>query len=114
MYVMVKKTVLSAENLQRLRKRDHLSQEDLALKLGVNQQHVSKWEAGNNDPSAAMLVRIAKTFDVSVDFLLGLTTIESGVSEARQAPELKDLLNEFVTPENAPEILEHVARFLKR
>lgn len=114
MYAMVKKTWLRVDHLQDLRRRDNLSQEDLALTLGISQQHVSKWEAGNNDPSAEMLIRLAQTFSVSVDFLLGLAEHSNGVSEARKSPDLKDLLDEFVTPENAPEILEYVARSLKR
>ncbi len=48
------------------------SQVDLAKRLGVAKQTVSNWENDNIQPSIEMLVRVAKTFGVTTDFLLGL------------------------------------------
>ena len=59
------------EKLYRLRKERKLSQEALALKLEVSRQAVSRWENGETVPNIDTLKLIAKTFDVSVDFLLG-------------------------------------------
>ena len=58
------------DNLKRLRKEHNLSQEDLAEKLGVSRQSVSKWEQGITDPSTANLFALAKLFGVSVEELL--------------------------------------------
>ena len=51
------------------------SQVDLAKRLGVAKQTVSNWENDNIQPSIEMLVRIAKLFGVTTDYLLGLDEI---------------------------------------
>ena len=48
------------------------SQVDLAKRLGVAKQTVSNWENENIQPSIDMLVRLAKLFNVTTDYLLGL------------------------------------------
>ncbi|MCL2153768.1 MAG: helix-turn-helix domain-containing protein [Oscillospiraceae bacterium] len=60
-----------AENLKTLRKKRGLSQEELAIRLNVVRQTVSKWEKGLSVPDADILIRIADTFEVSVSALLG-------------------------------------------
>ena len=51
------------------------SQVQLAEKLNISKQTVSNWENENIQPSIEMLVRIAKLFHVSTDYLLGLDNI---------------------------------------
>lgn len=51
------------------------SQVDLAKRLGVAKQTVSNWENENIQPSIEMLVRLAKLFNVTTDYLLGLDTV---------------------------------------
>lgn len=58
------------ENIQNLRKSYGLSQVELARKLGVTKQAVSNWENNNILPSIDMLIRIARFFSVSCDYLL--------------------------------------------
>ena len=48
------------------------SQVTLAQRIGVTKQTVSNWENENIQPSIEMLVRLAKLFNVSTDYLLGL------------------------------------------
>lgn len=48
------------------------SQVELANRLGISKQTVSNWENDNIQPSIEMLVRLAKLFDVTTDYLLGL------------------------------------------
>ena len=60
--------------LKELRKEANLSQDQLGKKLGFSNQTVSFWESGKREPSLDALVSVAKYFDVSVDFLLGLET----------------------------------------
>ncbi len=57
-------------NLKKLRKSKGLSQEELAVKLNVVRQTVSKWEKGLSVPDCEMLIKIAEAFDVSVSDLL--------------------------------------------
>lgn len=55
-----------------LRAAQGLSQVELAKQLNVSKQTVSNWENDNIQPSVDMLVRLAKTFGVGTDYLLGL------------------------------------------
>lgn len=59
------------ENLKTLRKSKGLSQEELAVRLNVVRQTISKWEKGLSVPDADLLIRIAELFEVSVSNLLG-------------------------------------------
>lgn len=60
-----------ANNLQELRRKKGLTQEELAEVLGVSRQAVSKWELGEGYPEVEKLVALAKALGVSVDRLLG-------------------------------------------
>jgi putative transcriptional regulator len=60
-----------ADNLKILRKTKSLTQEELAIRLHVVRQTISKWEKGLSVPDADMLIRIAGVFEVSVGELLG-------------------------------------------
>lgn len=57
------------EKLQKLRKSNNFSQEQLAEKLGVSRQAISKWEMGTL-PDIENIVRISQYFDCSLDYLL--------------------------------------------
>ncbi len=59
------------ENLKSVRKAKGLTQEELAVRLNVVRQTVSKWEKGLSVPDADTLMRIAEIFEVSVSDLLG-------------------------------------------
>lgn len=58
------------EKIYMLRKKFGWSQDELAERLAVSRQSVSKWETGDNIPESAKLVSLAKVFSVSVDYLL--------------------------------------------
>jgi len=60
------------ERLQELRKDRGLSQEDLAKILGVSHYTISSYECNRSDPDDKSKVILAKLFDVSVDYMLGL------------------------------------------
>ncbi len=61
------------KSLARLREKYKLSQGDLAEKIGVSQQTVSKYERGLLEPNLETLRILADYFDVTVDYLLGRT-----------------------------------------
>jgi putative transcriptional regulator len=65
-----------SENLKTLRKQKGFSQEELAARLHVVRQTVSKWEKNLSVPDADTLIRLAEILEVSVSELLG-TKIES-------------------------------------
>ena len=58
------------EKIVMLRKAGGMSQEDLAEKLGVSRQAVSRWEVGSAMPDAANLLQLSKLFHVTADYLL--------------------------------------------
>ena len=58
------------EKITKLRKERNMTQEDLALRLGVSRQSISKWELGACEPDIQNLKEIAKLFSVSFDYLL--------------------------------------------
>ena len=89
------------ENLKRLRKAKGLSQEELAAKLHVVRQTVSKWESGLSVPDSEILIRIAEELETSVGLLLGETLPEKAPSELEVLAEKLELLNEQIAKQNA-------------
>ena len=79
------------ENIKNLRKSKGLSQEELAVKLHVVRQTVSKWENGLSVPDAAELISLAEELDTPVGVLLGETVPEhmSALSEKLAAINLQ-------------------------
>ena len=61
-----------SERLKTLRKRDNISQNALAKTLGITRASVNAWEMGISYPNAQSLILLAKYFNVSVDYLLGI------------------------------------------
>lgn len=57
------------ENIRKLRKSKGLSQEELAIKLNVVRQTVSKWKRGLSVPDAKMLLSLSEVFDTPVSAL---------------------------------------------
>lgn len=60
-----------SERLKELRKQAHLTQVELASKLGIVQSSYADWERGKKKPTQDNLVKIAQILNVSVDYLLG-------------------------------------------
>ena len=65
-----------SDNIKRIRKSKGLSQEELAIKLNVVRQTVSKWENGLSVPDSDMLITLADELDTFVSVLLGETVTE--------------------------------------
>lgn len=86
------------ERLKELRKRSSLSQEQLAQRLGVTKGMVSSYETSMRMPSYAVLLKIARLFHVTTDYLLGMTESDSmdlsGLTE-KQKSIISDLISEF-------------------
>lgn len=80
----------TAAKLVQLRKKKNLTQEELAEKLGVSRQAVSKWECGEALPDTENLVMIARLYGVSLDALLDVSASAVDMAEERgddEAPE---------------------------
>ena len=60
-----------SQNLQKIRSKKNLSQEQLADKIGVSRQTISAWESGKASPELDKITAISKLFSVSIDELVG-------------------------------------------
>jgi transcriptional regulator with XRE-family HTH domain len=65
------------EKLKQVRKEHNITQEELAEKLGVSRQAVSKWESGGAYPDTDKLIQICKMFDTSLDELIGNSEVSN-------------------------------------
>ena len=95
------------ERLYDLRKDAGLTQEALAQILNTTKHAISKYECEQSEPSDDMKIRIAKHFNVSVDYLLGLTDTPTPYSTKPFLP-----LPESFPPEAKAEMKEFI-RYLK-
>ena len=68
------------DKIKTLRKREGLSQEELASRLGLTRQAVSRWETGDATPDTAVVVALSEMFGVSTDYLLKDSVEEVPVS----------------------------------
>ena len=71
------------ENIRNLRKQKGLSQEELANRIHVVRQTVSKWESGLSVPDSSMLISLANELDVAVSDLLGETIENNGENDLK-------------------------------
>lgn len=81
------------ENIKSIRKSKGLSQEELAIKLNVVRQTVSKWEQGLSVPDSEMLVSISEVFEIPVSTLLGENISESKVDNLKAISEKLEIIN---------------------
>lgn len=81
------------ENIKAIRKSKGLSQEELAVKLNVVRQTVSKWEQGLSVPDADMLISISEELETPVSALLGETVAETKADDLRTISEKLEVIN---------------------
>lgn len=81
------------DNLKSVRKAKGLSQEELAIKLNVVRQTISKWEQGLSVPDAEMLISISEVFDTPVRTLLGENLSESKEDDLKVISEKLEIIN---------------------
>ena len=81
------------ENIKRIRKSKGLSQEELAIKLNVVRQTVSKWENGLSVPDSSMLIILANELDTTVSELLGEPIAEPTTDDLKILSEKLEVIN---------------------
>ncbi|MBR1373820.1 helix-turn-helix transcriptional regulator [bacterium] len=81
------------ENIKTLRKAKGLSQEELAIKLNVVRQTISKWEKGLSVPDSSMLMLLADELDTSVSTLLGEPVTEPAADDLKTISEKLEVIN---------------------
>ena len=94
--------MILAEKIIKLRKQNGWSQEDLAMKLNVSRQSVSKWESMASIPDLDKIVKLSQIFGVSTDYLLRDDMEEEASFAEDKAVDKTDLEpTHFVTMEEA-------------
>ena len=81
------------ENIKRIRKSKGLSQEELAIKLNVVRQTVSKWENGVSVPDSSMLIVLADELDTTVSELLGEPIAEPTTDDLKTLSKKLEVIN---------------------
>ncbi|WPB39505.1 helix-turn-helix transcriptional regulator [[Clostridium] scindens] len=81
------------ENMKVIRKSKGLSQQELAVKLNVVRQTISKWEQGLSVPDADMLISISEVLETPVSTLLGETVIETEIDSLKVISEKLEVIN---------------------
>ena len=84
-----------AERLKRLRRRSGLSQEQLAERIDVSRQVVTKWENSEGIPKISNLIALSDCFGVSVDELLGRDPAENRRFQSEISGEIRKLTAEL-------------------
>ena len=81
------------ENIKAIRKSKGLSQQELAVKLNVVRQTVSKWEQGLSVPDSDMLISISEVLETPVSTLLGENVMESKVDDLKAISAKLEVIN---------------------
>lgn len=81
------------ENIKAIRKSRGLSQQELAAKLNVVRQTISKWEQGLSVPDSDMLLSLSETLETPVSTLLGESIIESETDYLKAISEKLEVIN---------------------
>ncbi len=82
-----------SENMKAIRKSKGLSQEELAIKLNVVRQTVSKWENGLSVPDSDILISISEVLETPVSTLLGESIAESKAGDLKAISEKLEVIN---------------------
>ncbi len=82
-----------SENIKAIRKSKGLSQQELAVKLNVVRQTVSKWEQGLSVPDSDMLISISEALETPVSTLLGETVTETKADSLKAISEKLEVIN---------------------
>ena len=82
-----------SENIKAIRKSKGLSQQELAVKLNVVRQTVSKWEQGLSVPDSEMLISLSEVLETPVSTLLGETVTEAATDDLKVISEKLEVIN---------------------
>lgn len=82
-----------SENIKTIRKSKGLSQEELAIRLHVVRQTISKWEQGLSVPDSDMLISLSEVLETPVSTLLGESVTESKADDLKVISEKLEAIN---------------------
>ena len=94
------------DRVKKLREQDGMSQDELSAAAGVSRLSIGNYERGVRKPDVDTLIKIAETFHVSTDYLLGISDTKK--------PENSDIAERLGLSEKAIKILENKYRIDKK
>lgn len=97
------------DNIRIIRKRKGMTQEELAMQIGVTPQAISRWEAGGGLPDISMIVPLAQVLSVSTDMIFGMN--DSSYNEA-DFWDLKDITGKMFSFDRPFESSVEICEFL--
>ena len=102
--------------LYELREKANLKQTDLGSKISLKSSAISKYEKGAAQPSLETIIMLANIFQVSVDYLLGISSIPNPYSAENFTPNESDIILRFrqLSKENQIRIDERINTMLIR
>lgn len=96
--------------IKKLRQENKLLQKELAEELNLTQQTISSYESNKREPDSETLQKIAQYFDVSVDYLLGISKERTPADKIKEAlssdPELLDFWDKLSDREDLQELFK--------
>lgn len=87
---------LRPDRLRAAREKRGLTQRDLSDLVGLGVNQISRYEKGQNDPSAVILALLCQRLDVSADYLLGLSDIPQGYATVDLSNDQRRLLDAYL------------------
>ena len=81
------------ENIKAIRKSKGLSQQELAVKVNVVRQTISKWEQGLSVPDSDLLIALSEALETPVSTLLGENVVESEADTVKAISERLEIIN---------------------
>ncbi len=93
MFLSTKELIFLSEKIKQLRENLDITQSELAKTLGLTRSAVNAWEMGLSVPSTQYVVELAKFFQVSTDFLLGIEESASVSVKGLNEKQISAVLN---------------------
>ena len=105
----------NSNKLYELRTSRHLTQKEFAEKVGMNAGVYSRYERGENDIPLSVAAKIARAFDVSIDFIAGYSKNEQGIAADKDEKFIEDtIIKPYLANNNDPkEGIRNVVRYLE-
>lgn len=103
-------------NLSKARKEKGFNQAKLALMMGVSRSAVAMWETGATQPDNDTLLRLSEILDISIDYLLGNSSIKKGLDQQELTEDQKGMLSDYdrLSPQGQAAARERLLALLER
>jgi len=97
-----------------LREAKDIQQKELAAAINIKPNNISKYEKGLSKPTIPTLIKLAEYFEVSVDYLLGLSSIKNPYSADKFTPKESEIIMKYrkLAPENKIRIDERIGTMI--